>query len=299
MTSDHSNDAAIELSVVVPCYNEKNAIRDTVALLLEHLAPLGDRFEVILVNDGSTDGSEAIFDQLQRENSQILLASHRRNRGYGAALKTGVRRTTGELIAIVDADGSYPIDRLPELVELARNADMVVGARTESDVDYPLIRKIPKTVLVALSSWLTGERIPDINSGLRVFRRDVAQRFMNVLPDSFSFTSTITMALMRNRYDVRFVPINYMPRVGYSKIRPIRDTLRIALLILRTGMYFAPIRVLGPLIAFLACCFMASLSYDLFIAANLTDKTVILLLFTLQTAVFTLLADMIDKRSGQ
>jgi hypothetical protein len=90
-----------------------------------------------------------------------------------------------------------------------------------------------------------------------------------------------------------------MPRVGYSKIRPIRDTLRIALLILRTGMYFAPIRVLGPLIAFLACCFMASLSYDLFIAANLTDKTVILLLFTLQTAVFTLLADMIDKRSGQ
>jgi len=122
---------------------------------------------------------------------------------------------------------------------------------------------------------------------------------MRILPDTFSFTTTITVAMMRNRDDVRFVPIGYSARIGTSKIRPIQDTLRFFQLILRTGMYFAPLRVLGPLIVLLMTAFAASLCYDIFVARNLTDKTVLLLLFGLNTTLFALLADMIDKRSGE
>ncbi|MBJ22271.1 MAG: glycosyltransferase family 2 protein [bacterium] len=287
------------LCVIVPCYNEVDGIRKTVESLLQHLSDTDQSFEIVVVDDGSSDGSSGVLDELDREYAELRVAQHRRNRGYGAALKTGIRRSSAEFIAITDADGSYPLERLPELIALCWNADMVVGARTAPDVEYPLIRRIPKSFLVAYSSWLTGEPIPDINSGMRVFRRSVADNYMNILPDTFSFTSTITMALLCNRYDVRFVPIGYTARIGRSKIRPIRDTLRIFQLILRTGMYFAPIRVLAPLIAVLSLAFLASISYDVFISRNLTDKTVLLLLFAIQTATFTLLADMIDKRSGR
>jgi glycosyltransferase involved in cell wall biosynthesis len=226
--------------------------------------------------------------------------THRRNRGYGAALKTGIRRATSELIVITDADGTYPNERIPELVGIAagENADMVVGSRTADDVTYPLIRKIPKWFLRRWASWIAGQNIPDMNSGLRVFRKSVVERFLNILPDGFSFTTTITLAMLTNFYDVRYVPISYAARVGQSKIRPIRDTLHFCQLILRTGMYFAPLRVFLPLAGVLFLGFLASLGYDLFVARNLTDKSVLLLLFSMNTGLFALLADMIDKRSS-
>jgi len=136
-----------------------------------------------------------------------------------------------------------------------------------------------------------------MNSGMRVFRKSVVERFMNILPNGFRFTTTITLSMVRNHYYVRFVQISYASRVGKSKIQPIRDTLRFTQLIIRTGMYFAPLRVLTPIILLLMFGFGGSLFYDVFVLRNLTDKTVLLLLFTLNTAMFALLADMIDKRS--
>ena len=160
-----------------------------------------------------------------------------------------------------------------------------------------MLRRIPKSILRAHCSWLVGQRIPDMNSGLRVFRRQIFDQFFKILPDGFSLTTTITVAMMRSRYSVVFVPIDYAERVGRSKIRPVRDTLGFAQLILRTGMYFAPLRVLFPLAVVLMLGFFTSLAYDIFALRNLTDKTVILLLFGMNTALFGLLADMIDKRS--
>lgn len=204
-----------------------------------------------------------------------------------------------ELIVITDADGTYPNERIPELVELAKTADMVVGARTAKNVKYSPIRKIPKLFLSAYASWLAGQKIPDLNSGLRVMRRSVVERFFNILPDSFSFTTTITLAMLTNYRRVLFIPIGYSPRVGNSKIRPIRDTLLFFQLILRTGMYFAPLRVFFPLGVLLSCAFLVSLMYDVFVLQNLTEKTLLLLLFGMNTAMFALLADMIDKRSAR
>jgi hypothetical protein len=134
-----------------------------------------------------------------------------------------------------------------------------------------------------------------MNSGLRAFRREVALRFLSILPDGFSFTTTITLAMMRNRYIVQFVPISYAKRLGKSKIQPIRDTLRFTALITRTGMYFAPLRILTPACAVLSAAFAVSLSFDLY-RWDLTEATLILLLFAMNTAMLGLLADMIAKR---
>lgn len=282
-------------TVILPCFNEEKGIRASIESLR---ASLGDTagYTLLVIDDGSTDSSRQILDEMRKADPSLQVVHHERNQGYGAALKTGIRRAVTELIVITDADGSYPVERIPELVGLAADADMVVGARTADDVEYPLIRKIPKTFLRAYASWLTGANIPDMNSGLRVFRKSLAEHFINILPDTFSFTTTITMAMMRNRYNVVFVPISYKARLGKSKIKPVRDTLRFMQLIMRTGMYFAPLRVLAPAIAVLTVAFLASLMYDVVILDNLTDKTILLLLFAMNTTMFALLADMIDKR---
>ncbi|MEM7503396.1 MAG: glycosyltransferase family 2 protein [Pseudomonadota bacterium] len=291
-----SADRSIQYSLVVPCYNEANAIESTVAELREKL---GDRdtYELIIVNDGSNDGSGEILEKLTATDPDLRVLNHSRNRGYGAALKTGITNAASEWIVITDADCTYPNERIPELVERAQNVDMVVGARTGKNVTYSKIRAIPKVFLKRFASWIAATDIPDINSGLRVFRKSVAQRYFNILPNSFSFTLTITLAMTTNFHRIVYVPIDYSERVGDSKIRPIRDTLKFFQLIFRTGTYFAPLRVFGPIILVLGIAFLISLCYDLFVLSNLTDKTVLLLLFTMNTAMFALLADMIDKRS--
>jgi len=290
--------ASVEFTVVVPCYDEESAIEETLRTLRETLGD-GPPYEVLVVDDGSTDGTGEILDRVARSDDAVHVAHHDRNRGYGAALKTGIRRARGEFVVITDADGTYPIDRIPDLVERAQDADMVVGARTGENVTYSFVRKIPKLFLKAYMSWLAGQDIPDMNSGLRVFRRATAQRFLKLLPDTFSFTTTITLAMMRNRYNVIFVPIDYASRKGKSKIKPVQDTIRFAQLILRTGMYFAPLRVLLPVAGLLFAAFCASLTYDVVALRNLTDKSVLLFMFSMNTAIFALLADMIDKRSPE
>jgi glycosyltransferase involved in cell wall biosynthesis len=284
-------------SVIIPCFNEEGAILDTLASLRKWLAEAGP-YELIVVDDGSTDGTAAILASAEEADADLRVVRHPRNLGYGAALKTGIRRAEAPLIAITDADGTYPNDRLPELITRAADADMVVGARIGEDVVYSKVRAVPKIVLRRYASWLSRVNIPDINSGMRVFRKDVAERFIKVLPDTFSFTTTITVAMLTNRYAVDFVPISYAPRIGKSKIRPIRDTLKFVQLLIRTGMYFAPMRVLMPVVLLLTGAFLARLSYDVFVLMDLTEATMLLLLFALNTALFGLLADMIDKRSA-
>ena len=136
-----------------------------------------------------------------------------------------------------------------------------------------------------------------MNSGLRIFRRDRTLDFLKLLPDGFSFTTTITICLLRNRFAVEFTPISYTKRIGKSHLRPIRDTLRFTQLILRTGMYFAPMRLLSPLVVALAILFTVSGIYDMTALNNLTDKSVLLEFASLNVFLFALLADMIDKRS--
>ncbi|GLV21799.1 hypothetical protein TomMM35A_16550 [Sphingobium sp. TomMM35A] len=173
---------------------------------------------------------------------------------------------------------------------------MVVGARIGDGVDYSKIRAIPKIFLRRYAQWVTRQEIPDINSGMRVFDRDLALRHIHILPSGFSFTTTITMAALMEDRDVVFKPISYSKRIGSSKIAPIRDTLRFISLIVRTGMYFAPLRILSPLIFLSWLLLTGSAIYDI-TRWNLTDLTVSLLVVALNLSVLALVADMTRRRT--
>ena len=283
------------VTVVVPCYNEEDALPSAIVEIQRRISR-HDGWELVLVDDGSSDRTAELLAPLAEGHPATVVVSHDRNLGYGAALKTGIRAASHDLIVIADADGTYPIDRIEELVALTARNDMVVGSRTGEGVTYPFIRRVPKFFLTAYASWLAGRPIPDLNSGFRAFRREQMERFFPVLSDKFSFTSTSTLAYMTNGLRVHYLPTGYTERLGSSKIAPIRDTLRFSQLILRLGMYFAPLRVFSPIIVILTLVFLASLCYDVFVLANLTDKTVIFLMFAMNTTFFALLADMIDKR---
>lgn len=284
----------ISLTIIVPAYNEEESIAQTIGELYRYTETEG--VTLMIVNDGSTDRTAEILREHQADHPHLEIINVPENNGYGAALKTGLRAAKTELIAITDADGTYPNERLMELAELCRDQDMVVGARIGENVEYSKIRAIPKIFLTRWVSWIARRKVPDINSGLRVFRREVAKEFIGIFPDGFSFTITITLAMLTTRRRVLYVPIDYAHRQGKSKIKPFTDTARFLQIILRTGTYFAPIRAFMPFIALLLLAAMISFGFDLY-NRDLTEKTLLLFLFAMNTGMFTLLADMIDKRS--
>ena len=230
---DHRRREKPGVSVIVPAYNEESGIGSVIAELDRALDGVGCPHEITVVDDGSTDSTAA-----RAEAAGVRVVRHPTNQGYGAALKTGIRQSSYDLICITDADGTYPIDRIPQLVEHLSDThcDMVVGARTGPNVAISLVRRPAKWVLARLAEMVAGKPIPDLNSGLRVFRRETALRFLNLLPDGFSFTATITLAMLNNGYPVDYVPISYSARMGRSKFRPIQDTFNFLGLVLRIAL---------------------------------------------------------------
>jgi glycosyltransferase involved in cell wall biosynthesis len=292
MTEPDAQPTAEPLSVIIPAYNEAEGIGKVVREVLAVLATLDRPTELIVVDDGSQDATAA-----EAETAGARLIRHVTNRGYGAALKTGIRRALHDLVCIIDADCTYPAGALRELLDAAPDHDMVVGARLKGDVKIPLIRRPAKAFLRVLASYLSGFAIPDLNSGFRVMRRKVVERYYGILPNGFSFTTTITLAMLVSGFAVRYVPIEYHARSGKSHIRPIRDTLGFFSLILRTVLYFNPLRVFVPLsLTFLAggaAVFLLSWAY----AERPLDTTSLLLLVTgVQLFAVGLLADLIARR---
>lgn len=285
------------LSIIVPVYNEAGGLPPTVKRLRKVLASLPEGSEVILVNDGSTDGSAEVLRDIAGDGLRVV--NHPRNRGYGAALKTGARVAQCELLAICDADGTYPVEKIPGMAErlLGEQAAMVVAHRPKEQ--QPLVRRPAKAVLRWLAEYLTGERIPDLNSGLRVFRKESVRRYVRLLPDGFSFTTTITMALLTEGQPVLYEPIRYRGRIGSSKIKPIRDTANFLLLILRTTLAFHPMKVFGP-----AALLLMGAGGILLILRLLLDNafgiatTIVLLVGGVQVLALGLLADLINRRGS-
>ena len=279
------------LSIVIPAHDEEAGLAMVVRGIQAALQESAQPFEIIVVDDGSNDRTAEIAACLD-----VTLIRHTERRGYGAALKTGIRAAVGEWILICDADGTYPPDAIPALLALAPTNDMVVGARTGPIVDTPLLRRIAKGILRRLASYLSESVIPDLNSGLRVFRKDAVTPYFPILPSGFSFTTTITLALLCNGGSVAFVPINYHRRSGRSKIQPVRETLNFIILILRTITYFNPLKVFAPISVALGLLFLVSLGYDLFVLENVTEKSLILLIGSLQLLGIGVIGDVVTKR---
>jgi glycosyltransferase involved in cell wall biosynthesis len=190
-----------------------------------------------------------------------VLISKKYNRGYGAALKTGIVAAKYDWILIIDADGTYPAENIPEMLQALPDYDMVVAARIGKNVHIPLVRRPMKWVLGRLANYLAGHPIPDLNSGLRVFRKSLAKKFEHLLPSCFSFTSTITMSLLLNDYRVLYLPIDYHKRVGLSKVRALH-VYDFLLVILRTAIYFNPLRFFLPLGMVFFTVGLGKLGYD-------------------------------------
>jgi glycosyltransferase involved in cell wall biosynthesis len=286
------------ITIVVPAYNEEQGILG----VLERLSALdvGVPKEILVVEDGSTDRTAEVLAAALPRFPAVRVLRHPSNRGYGAALKTGFAAARHEVVVITDADGTYPENRIPDLLAcIDRGAEMAVGARRGEDVNIPLVRRPAKAALRLLASYLAETPIPDLNSGLRAFRRELVLRYRAILPEGFSFTTTITLAALTNDHRVDYVDVNYAARSGSSKIKPIRDTLRFTALIIRTVMYFNPLKVFYPLAGFLLLVLLCSLGYDLFIESppNLGDKSVLLFVALVQVLTVGLLADLIEKRA--
>ena len=278
------------LSVLIPARNEEQSLASTVAAIEQHRA-LFREMEIIVINDGSRDRTGEIARTLP-----VRLIEHEITQGYGASLKDGLRVATGELVLIADADATYPLEEIPRLAADIGEFDMVVGARTGELVHIPLLRRIGKWIITQLAEYLSRTKIPDLNSGLRIFRKDIALRFLPMYPDGFSFTTTLTLAMLTNHYRVSFVPINYRKRMGKSSIHPVRDFVNFVILIIRICACFKPLSVFVPpaLILILLGIIKGTIDYSQ--QHHLGGLAITMALTGVQTLFIGLLADLIDQR---
>jgi glycosyltransferase involved in cell wall biosynthesis len=278
------------VSIVIPAYNEEAAIGEDIDKTIDTMKVSGYPFEVIVVDDGSTDATRRIA-----EEHEVRVIVHPYNKGGGAARKTGIRHARGEIIAVIDGDASYPAHDIPKLLDLMENHDMVIGARTCENGTLKLVRKPVKTVLRLLAGFVAGRRIPDLNSGMRAFRKDVALQYFNILPDGHSWVSTISLAFLTNGYSVKYVPIDYYRRKGKSTFRPIRDSASMALLICTTIMYFRPLRFFLPAGFLLLATGLVRAVYDAKMLYHVKESDIVIVLTAVIIIAIGLLADLIVK----
>lgn len=241
------------LTMVVPCYNEERGILETVQRLKKALAQLDIPSELIVVNDGSTDGTREILAGIE----DIKVVSHPLNIGYGNAIKSGINRARYDWIGIVDADGSYPIEDLGVLVaEMEQGFDMVVGNRSNiREIDSPT-KRVFRWAYKRLVSFLNDSRIEDPNSGYRIFKRDLAVGLMPFLCGAFSFTTSISILTSGLFYFIKFVPIRYSRRSGKTKVKHLRDSIRTLQYIVQGIVFFNPIKffvILASLTTLFVC----------------------------------------------
>ncbi len=278
------------ITVLIPAFNEEGALESTIGAILA-CARVAEDFEVIVIDDGSKDRTAEVAARLP-----VTLVRHPVNRGYGSSLMSGMRRAKHDWILIADADGTYPLEDIPRLLAEAKVADMVVGARTGSEVHVPLLRRPGKWIITRLAEYLSQTRIPDLNSGFRIFRKEAAMRFISLYPEGFSFTTTITLAFMTNGYHVVFVPINYHRRVGKSSIKPLRDFTGFFILIIRICACFRPLNVFIPPALFFLAAGIGKGIVDYMGQGHLGLLAIAAALTGVQMIFIGLLADLIDRR---
>ena len=283
---------ACDVSVVLPVYNEQGHLQAEIDRIRAALDASPYSYEIIVVDDGSTDGSAEKLAAIEG----IRLIRFGRNRGSGSARKAGTRAAVGRVVVWTDVDMTYPNDEIPLLVKELDGHDQVVGARTSEQGTAKALRVPAKWFIRRLASYLVEEPIPDLNSGLRAFRRDVAGQFLHLLPPGFSCVTTITMTFLANGYSVKYIPIEYHPRAGESKFHWWRDTKRYFIQVVRLVLSYNPLRVFLPLGVVLLLVGGVKLGYDMFDKGFRPGLNTLLILFAaFQVFAIGLLADLVVR----
>lgn len=285
----------LALTVLLPAFNEELAIE---SVLEEIVAALGEEeiaYEIVVVDDASTDRTVEFAERFARDcwQCEVRVVRCPENRGAGAARKVGIREAKGDVVVMLDADGSYPANAIPELLQYFPAYDQVNGARTCERGTLPWIRKPAKWLIRKLACYLTGQAIPDLNTGLKAFKREAMLPWLWVVPNGFSCVTTMTLAFLTNGHAVKYVPIDYRPRIGKSKFHPIKDTLAYLATVVRIVLYFRPLKVFLPLAAALIVAGIAKSVWSFYSTGTMQESDIVVLVAGFMTTMLGLLAEVI------
>ena len=287
--------------MVLPCFNEVGHVVEELDRITDSLDASGLSYDLDVYDDLSTDGTRELLAEIASKGTypRMRYFPRQRNGGSGTIRRIGTQDARGELVAWTDADMTYPNERIPEMVRVLqddRSFDHLVGARTSEEGSHKLLRVPAKFVIRKVAEVLTGSKIPDLNSGLRVFRREVALPYLRLLPPGFSCVTTITVSFLANQHEVRYLPIDYGKRAGKSKFKFVKDAYKYILQVLRMVMYFNPIKVLMPLALAVMGIGVVKLVVDLAIHHfRVTGSTVLALLVGFQIGALALIGDLVVR----
>lgn len=283
----------IKVSIIVPAYNEGATIAGVLDGLKKELASKLI-YEIIVVNDGSTDNSREILETIP----YIKLINNKSNRGYSSSLKIGIENSQYDWILTFDGDGSHPPHQIMDLVKFCDDYDLIVGARIGKQAHDTIFRKIGRRIVTGFAQYICKSKIQDINSGFRLFKKELAQKFWHLFPEGFSFSTTITVASHVGHYAVKYVIVeNYKRGAGKSGIKPVRDMAGFLNIVTRLAIYFKPLRVFGPLSIFFFLTGILVVGIDYYFTKGVLDTTLAVFLnLSIQSLIFGLISEMIVKR---
>ena len=277
----------VDVSVVIPSYNEEEALAPVIRDVRTAMQSTSWAYEIIVVDDASTDRTVEIA-----KTESVCVIQHKLNRGSGASRKTGIRKARGEIIVMLDADGTYTAADIPRMLELFPEWDQVNGARTSEEGTIKFLRVPAKLLIRQLAIYLSGAHIPDLNTGLKAFKKKIMMNYLWVMPEGFSCVTTMTLAFLCNGYAVTWIPTQYHKRIGTSKFHPVKDTTRYFGAVIRMMMYFNPLRVFLPLALF-SMLLGLILGIRNVLHGSLQEGEIILTLGGILIASIGLLADLI------
>jgi len=283
-----------KISVIIPAYNEEEAIGKVLDDVSRVMREGAYDFEIIVIDDASTDKTAEIA-----ESKGARLIRHLANKGVGAARKTAILNSYGEIIVMLDADGTYPAKSIPELLRYIPEYDQVIGSRNKEQGSLRILRQPVKWIMFKLASFLVKQKIPDLNSGFRAFKKEIILKYVYLIPNGFSCVSTMTLAFLCNDYNVKYIPIEYYKRIGKSKFRIFVDTRDFLFTIIRIIMYFNPLRVFVTLSLLFFIMGIIKTTYDVFFspAAHMQSSDTVILVSAVIIFIFGLLTDLIVNQA--
>lgn len=276
-----------DVTIIIPAHNEEEGITDVIT----QLKALSGNYEILVVDDGSTDNTHKLASE-----TGVKVIRHPYNKGNGAAIKTGARHAEGDILLFMDGDGQHNPEYIPNILHYIKEYDMVVGARTKESESF-FIRNLGNKVLILTASYLSEFKIPDLTSGFRVIKKEVFMNFIHLLPNTFSYPTTLTLSLLLEGFNVKFVPIKSFARTkgSKSKVNPLKDGIRFFLMIIRIITIFNPLKVFLPVsILLFIIGFLYGIVHTVYYF-NIPDGAVLLILSSILIFFFGILADQISS----